>query len=171
MAWCRQAIPPANVDPDLCYHMASLGHNELTARKIKIWFNSLPFWYQNQNVPRKQDYSMAADALTPCVHHVFETAFFDQLHIQQHWYDRLLKSVLDEEQYISQTCHNQFLTLWSCVYSVNSSDILKHDNDIVSLNVHPCCTGTSEKEQIIPFTHCGLVTPYGNLDPGQDWLR
>ena len=24
MAWCRQA----NVDPDLCRHMVSLGHNE-----------------------------------------------------------------------------------------------------------------------------------------------
>ena len=31
MAWChqamQQAITWANVDPDLCYHMASLGHN------------------------------------------------------------------------------------------------------------------------------------------------
>ena len=26
MAWCHQA----NVDPDLCCHMVSLGHNELT---------------------------------------------------------------------------------------------------------------------------------------------
>ena len=32
MAWCRQqeAITWTNVDPDLCRHMASLGHNELT---------------------------------------------------------------------------------------------------------------------------------------------
>ena len=31
MAWCRQAtsITWANVDPDLCRHMVSLGHNEL----------------------------------------------------------------------------------------------------------------------------------------------
>ena len=26
----QQAITWANVDPDLCHHMASLGHNELT---------------------------------------------------------------------------------------------------------------------------------------------
>ena len=31
MAWCRQAaITWANVDPDLCHHMVSQGHNELT---------------------------------------------------------------------------------------------------------------------------------------------
>ena len=31
ISWCRQAtsITWANVDPDLCHHMASLGHNEL----------------------------------------------------------------------------------------------------------------------------------------------
>ena len=29
MGWCRQA----NVDPDLCYHIASLGHNELTPQR------------------------------------------------------------------------------------------------------------------------------------------
>ena len=30
MAWCRQATSTwANADPDLCHHMASLGHNEL----------------------------------------------------------------------------------------------------------------------------------------------
>ena len=28
--WTEQAITWANVDPDLCRHMASLGHNELT---------------------------------------------------------------------------------------------------------------------------------------------
>ena len=28
MAWCRQAITWANVDPNLCQHMASLDHNE-----------------------------------------------------------------------------------------------------------------------------------------------
>ena len=32
MAWCLQAITWANIDPDLCCHMASLGHNEL------IWY-------------------------------------------------------------------------------------------------------------------------------------
>ena len=30
MAWCRQTITWANVDPDLCRHMASLGHSVLT---------------------------------------------------------------------------------------------------------------------------------------------
>ena len=30
MVWCRQAITWANVEPDPCRHMASLGHNELT---------------------------------------------------------------------------------------------------------------------------------------------
>ena len=32
MVWCRQAqaITWANVDPDLCRHMVSLGHNQLT---------------------------------------------------------------------------------------------------------------------------------------------
>ena len=30
MAWCHQAITWANVDPDLCRHMVSLSHNELT---------------------------------------------------------------------------------------------------------------------------------------------
>ena len=31
MVWCRQekSIAWANVDPDLCRHMASLGHSEL----------------------------------------------------------------------------------------------------------------------------------------------
>ena len=31
MAWCRQATSHylSHVDPDLCRHMASLGHNEL----------------------------------------------------------------------------------------------------------------------------------------------
>ena len=35
MAWCvrQQAITWANVDPDLCRHMASLGPSELN----KIW--------------------------------------------------------------------------------------------------------------------------------------
>ena len=35
-AWCghQQAITWANVDPDLCRHMASLGHNELTHRPL-----------------------------------------------------------------------------------------------------------------------------------------
>ena len=29
MAWRQQAITWANVDPDLCRHMVSIGHNEL----------------------------------------------------------------------------------------------------------------------------------------------
>ena len=33
MAWCCQATW-ANVDPDLCHHMASLGHNELTKATV-----------------------------------------------------------------------------------------------------------------------------------------
>ena len=40
MAWCRQAqaITWANVDPDLCRHMVSLGHNELNERnKEDLW--------------------------------------------------------------------------------------------------------------------------------------
>ena len=39
MVWCRQAttITWANVDPDICRHMASLGHNELKSQpKIGI---------------------------------------------------------------------------------------------------------------------------------------
>ena len=41
MTWYRkaQAITRANVDADLCRHMASLGHNELS---IKISYFSLP---------------------------------------------------------------------------------------------------------------------------------
>ena len=35
MAWCRQAINWANIDPDLCRHMASLGPNELTRKLYK----------------------------------------------------------------------------------------------------------------------------------------
>ena len=29
MAWCQQAITGANVDPDLCRHVASLAHSKL----------------------------------------------------------------------------------------------------------------------------------------------
>ena len=36
MAWCRQAITWAKVDPDLCRHMALLGHNELSCI-FDIW--------------------------------------------------------------------------------------------------------------------------------------
>ena len=38
MAWClrHQAITWTNVDPDLCHHMAWLGHNELTHVMLKI---------------------------------------------------------------------------------------------------------------------------------------
>ena len=32
MAWCHQAITWANVDPDLCRKMASLGLNELNVQ-------------------------------------------------------------------------------------------------------------------------------------------
>ena len=38
MAWCHQAnkaITWANVDPDLCGHMASLGHNEFSTELIE----------------------------------------------------------------------------------------------------------------------------------------
>ena len=36
MAWCRQAtITWANVDQDLCHHMASLGDHELSIGAIK----------------------------------------------------------------------------------------------------------------------------------------
>ena len=56
MAWCHQAttITWANVDPDLCCHMASLGHNELKrwrmvastlwrskARRVVPWLETL----------------------------------------------------------------------------------------------------------------------------------
>ena len=36
MAWCvrQQAIAWVNVDPDLCHHMVSLGHNELTVQPV-----------------------------------------------------------------------------------------------------------------------------------------
>ena len=37
MAWCRQA----NVDPDLCRQMASLGLNELTHRDLDKMYTSL----------------------------------------------------------------------------------------------------------------------------------
>ena len=37
MAWCRQqAIITTNVDPVLCRHMASPGHNELSAGPLVI---------------------------------------------------------------------------------------------------------------------------------------
>ena len=29
----------------------------------------------------------------------------------------------------------------------------------------------SQRHILLPFTHCGLVTPYGDIDPGQHWLR
>ena len=32
--WPGQAITWANVDPDICHHMESLGHNELIQRGI-----------------------------------------------------------------------------------------------------------------------------------------
>ena len=38
MAWCRQA----NVDPDLCYHIVSLNHNELI---ILLGFFGFAFSY------------------------------------------------------------------------------------------------------------------------------
>ena len=42
MAWCvrQQAITQANVDPELCRHMASLGHNGLAAsEQFPLTFN------------------------------------------------------------------------------------------------------------------------------------
>ena len=38
MAWCRQATSHYlnHVDPDLCHHMASLGHSELTSLGAKL---------------------------------------------------------------------------------------------------------------------------------------
>ena len=39
----QQAITWANVDQDLCRHMASLGHNELTDAYVRIDF--VPFWW------------------------------------------------------------------------------------------------------------------------------
>ena len=38
MGWCRQAITSGNVDPDLCHHMVSIGHNELNIIII-YWFS------------------------------------------------------------------------------------------------------------------------------------
>ena len=45
MAWCRQATSHytwANVDPDLCRHMVSLGHNELNMiyKMVTIFFSA-----------------------------------------------------------------------------------------------------------------------------------
>ena len=42
MAWCGQAeaITSANVDPDLCRHMASLGHNELMSTKYMYMYSA-----------------------------------------------------------------------------------------------------------------------------------
>ena len=34
MSWCHQAITWANIDPDLCCHMASLGYKELICHSI-----------------------------------------------------------------------------------------------------------------------------------------
>ena len=42
MAWCRQAKSHtwANVDPDLCHHMASLSHNKLNMKEpMSIYLN------------------------------------------------------------------------------------------------------------------------------------
>ena len=45
MAWCRQAqaITWANVDPDLCRQMASLGLNEFT-KQPGMWYMYTIFW-------------------------------------------------------------------------------------------------------------------------------
>ena len=42
MAWCQRATSNylANVDPDLCCHMSSLGHNELNSRHAHFYFIS-----------------------------------------------------------------------------------------------------------------------------------
>ena len=39
----QQAIPGANVDPVLCCHIASLGHNELNFDELMIWVRSQKF--------------------------------------------------------------------------------------------------------------------------------
>ena len=41
MAWCRQAttITWANVDPDICRYMVSLGYNELIHQYIQFPYN------------------------------------------------------------------------------------------------------------------------------------
>ena len=51
MAWClmlgavrQQAITWANVDPDLCCHMASLGHNELDLFEFLQILNTDKAW-------------------------------------------------------------------------------------------------------------------------------
>ena len=36
----QQAITWANVDPYLCRHLASLGHNELNDTKTMFWLDS-----------------------------------------------------------------------------------------------------------------------------------
>ena len=38
IAWRHQAITWANVDPDLCRHMASQGPNELTESVATRWY-------------------------------------------------------------------------------------------------------------------------------------
>ena len=43
----HQAITRANVDPDLCHHMASLGHNELTA-VMTYFLNAMTFPGNNE---------------------------------------------------------------------------------------------------------------------------
>ena len=46
MAWCRQAtsITWANVDPDPCCHIASLGHNELMSFLVSLSFTKHIAW-------------------------------------------------------------------------------------------------------------------------------
>ena len=41
MAWCprQQAITWTNVDPDLCLHMVSLRHNELSVKTVLCFVN------------------------------------------------------------------------------------------------------------------------------------
>ena len=41
-AWQHQAITWAKVEPDLCRHIASLGHNELTVSEDCIYQATFP---------------------------------------------------------------------------------------------------------------------------------
>ena len=51
MAWRHKAITWANVDPDLCHHMVSLGHNKLKIRRLqdRLIFNMVNTLRPRQN--------------------------------------------------------------------------------------------------------------------------
>ena len=42
--WCQQAITWANFDPDLCRHMASLGHNGLALHNFNYQLRLLSYY-------------------------------------------------------------------------------------------------------------------------------